>query len=526
MYAVGNGVPYTGGTIHIETSGNFIATMLNGVQVNGSLNLNAATMEGSFSYTDAEDSASGTWDAVIQAKRLWTQSVGTSLPSVAAVAPNGTIYVTANQSDGSTLLVSLKSDGSQNWIYSLGEWTITSPAIGEDGTVYVAHPGSTDPVWFTPIHTLSAIRPDGSLKWIFDLGSSPGSSPAIDANGNLYVSSGSRLFSLTPDGIVRWIFSPLHLSAHFKTPVISADGTVYVGTNSTFDDTPGNEGNLVGYLYAVNPDGNQYWRFIAVDAIDGGVVIGSDGAVYFGTGNMFNRAYAVNPIGTQKWVISMSFGMSMNTSPVIGNDGTIYWTSRNGKLVALNSDGSEQWSTVLDSWLDSFSPVVSADEKVFVGDGSGFLHVVDANGRAQQVFGSQVDLIRSPVIAPDGILYVGSADGLHALDIQANGAANSAWPMVGHDIRNTGQGTNDVPDYDGDGISDKVDPDDDNDGMPDDYEEAKRFNPLNPDDAQQDADNDGELNLTEYRNGTDPHDPGSSMHSRGAVISIINLLTE
>ena len=60
-----------------------------------------------------------------------------------------------------------------------------------------------------------------------------------------------------------------------------------------------------------------------------------------------------------------------------------------------------------------------------------------------------------------------------------------------------------------DGIPDSIDPDDDNDGMPDTYELANLFNPLNASDAATDADGDGYSNLSEYRAGSDPRDPAS-----------------
>lgn len=63
-----------------------------------------------------------------------------------------------------------------------------------------------------------------------------------------------------------------------------------------------------------------------------------------------------------------------------------------------------------------------------------------------------------------------------------------------------------VIDTDGDGISDDVDTDDDNDGMPDIYEEQYPFlNPLEPSDASADEDGDGKSNLEEYQQGTEPN---------------------
>ena len=62
---------------------------------------------------------------------------------------------------------------------------------------------------------------------------------------------------------------------------------------------------------------------------------------------------------------------------------------------------------------------------------------------------------------------------------------------------------------DGDGQGDACGPDDDNDGMPDSFELANGFDPLDPADAGLDADGDGFTNLAEFTAGTDPNDPNS-----------------
>ncbi len=60
-------------------------------------------------------------------------------------------------------------------------------------------------------------------------------------------------------------------------------------------------------------------------------------------------------------------------------------------------------------------------------------------------------------------------------------------------------------DFDDDGIGDICDPDDDDDGMPDNYENANSLNPLDASDAELDSDGDGISNLQEYFNSTDPN---------------------
>jgi len=61
-------------------------------------------------------------------------------------------------------------------------------------------------------------------------------------------------------------------------------------------------------------------------------------------------------------------------------------------------------------------------------------------------------------------------------------------------------------DTDGDGTGNNADPDDDEDGMQDDWEILYGFNPLDAADAAEDADGDGVSNLDEFLQGTNPRD--------------------
>ena len=60
-------------------------------------------------------------------------------------------------------------------------------------------------------------------------------------------------------------------------------------------------------------------------------------------------------------------------------------------------------------------------------------------------------------------------------------------------------------DHDGDGIYDSDDPDDDNDGLPDNWEKRHGFNSKDKADGGIDPDGDGLTNLQEWENGTDPN---------------------
>jgi hypothetical protein len=66
-----------------------------------------------------------------------------------------------------------------------------------------------------------------------------------------------------------------------------------------------------------------------------------------------------------------------------------------------------------------------------------------------------------------------------------------------------------ITDTDNDGVGNNMDTDDDNDGMPDQYEIDNNLNSLDGADASQDADNDGSSNFEEFSAGTDPNSASS-----------------
>jgi outer membrane protein assembly factor BamB len=66
------------------------------------------------------------------------------------------------------------------WEFGTGGTIISSPAIGDDGTIYF---GSADT-------NLYAINPDGTRKWAFAAIDLINSSPAIGADGSIYFGAG------------------------------------------------------------------------------------------------------------------------------------------------------------------------------------------------------------------------------------------------------------------------------------------------------------------------------------------------
>ncbi len=274
---------------------------------------------------------------------FWTEDPVMSSPAIGA---DGTIYVGTLGG----ILFAINPDGMYKWdfVTLAGDMIISSPAIGADGTIYV---GSGSVLTETPDVRLYAIYPDGTEKWSFWTEGPVMSSPAIGADGTIYVVSSEvymglyygNLYAIKPDGTKKWDFALGWNGGddyEMSSPVIGADGTIYVG------------GANARCLFAINPDGTYKWHFETLEAVTGSPAIGADGTIYVGVGYIGvgpedfrpdGALYAITPNGTQKWPWAYGMEGPVVSSPAIGADGTIYvgcvgrsTTGGGGQLIAIN----------------------------------------------------------------------------------------------------------------------------------------------------------------------------------------------
>jgi len=129
-----------------------------------------------------------------------------------------------------------------------------------------------------------------------------------------------------------------------------------------------------------------------------------DGTIYITSCDC--HLYAVNSDGTQKWAYSIGDWAS---SPVIGADGTIYFVSDKGILYAINPNGPEKWAFASDSY--PLAPAIGADGTIYVGSCDGHLYAVNPNGTQKWEFTNGHDCYLSAAIGADGTIYCGSDDG-------------------------------------------------------------------------------------------------------------------
>jgi hypothetical protein len=135
------------------------------------------------------------------------------------VDADGTVYA-----GGSGRLTAINPDGSQKWIAPV-QGVANGTSIAPDGTLYVAtetHEGK-----------LYAINKDGTQKWIFSPQTQPNtiSHPAIGSDGTIYVGGyGDKFYALNPNGTEKWSFGTVGA----RSPALTADGRLMI---AAYDNT-------------------------------------------------------------------------------------------------------------------------------------------------------------------------------------------------------------------------------------------------------------------------------------------------
>lgn len=339
-----------------------------------------------------------------------------------ALASDGTIYIgvqvgASTSAVQSGLIFAVNPNGTVKWSLPTADWIDSTPAVGPDGTLYI---GGWD-------GKLQAIAPDKTVKWTFTAGGFIVSSAAVGADGTLYFGSGNgNLYAVTSAGVLKWFFPTGDWID--SSPAIGPDGTVYFGS---WDKN----------VYAVRPDGTLRWKQATLGNVSTSPAIASDGTVYIASRDLSLYSFAAD--GSLRW--KTAFADLIEASPVIGPDGTVYVVTTGSRVYALTPDGGERWrypdasaAPLLPVYA---TPAVRADGSLVLATSNNALIVLGADGVEQwrSVMDDWTD--SSPVIAPDGTIYLGCTDKkLYAISA-TRASATTEWPHFRRDAQRRGAAT-------------------------------------------------------------------------------------
>jgi len=279
-------------------------------------------------------------------------------------------------------LYAVYPNGILKWKYSVGGVydIFSSPAIGDDGTIYFGSGGD-----YPPTGSIKALYPNGTLKWKYNTNHVVYSSPAIGSDETIYCGChDTYLYALYPNnGTLKWMYKT---GDWIRTaPCVADDGTIYVVS-------------LDSYLYAIYPNGTLKWK----TNVGAGTspTIGQDGTIYCG----YNKLHAINPAnGSVKWTFDVG-GAIRGGTPCNSIDGTIYvGTSDGGELIAINPDGTLKWRKGIGECESA--PAIGENERVYVGSNNAYLYAFGIGPLQAEADGPHYGLISQPV------QFTGSATG-------------------------------------------------------------------------------------------------------------------
>lgn len=143
-------------------------------------------------------------------------------------------------------------------------------------------------------------------------------------------------------------------------------------------------------------------------------VIGQDGSLYIGNGFMTFRSYTSD--GILRWTYQTGL---VSASATLGADGSVYIPAT-GRIVALTSLGTDKWGSpfLFTSGASASGVVLGQAGTLYFGADDKKVYAVNADGSARWVYTTGGAIRYSCAVSPDGLtVYAASGDGcVYALD--------------------------------------------------------------------------------------------------------------
>lgn len=297
-----------------------------------------------------------------------------------------------------------KNNGKQKWGYNIGMTSnfTSQPVIDSNGTIYV---GSSN-------QKLYAIYPNGTKKWDFQTVGGYGVwPPSISRDGIIYFGSEDHyLYSLNNNGTLRW-------------KVYAGDGVMFstspaIVYNKTWSKGSNNGTYMIyiashiGELYAITPNGTVMWKHTGPGTSTySSPSVGNNGTIYYSS---HYSLLAINPNGTVKWNRS---GIHASSSACIGNNGTLYWSMdyMSPCLLALYPNGTIKWNMTISSTYSTAA--IDNNNTIYLGVEQ-YLLAINPNGTIKWKLPTPhppMAVGSSPAIGADGTIFYGGYKKLYTV---------------------------------------------------------------------------------------------------------------
>jgi outer membrane protein assembly factor BamB len=255
--------------------------------------------------------------------------------------------------------------------------------------------------------------------WLFeDLGADRHimGAPALDADGTLYIGA-DNLYALDGNsGRKKWEVHVINL--FLWHPIVGLDKTIYVSEDRDFCAIDGRTGT-VRWRFKASPEPRRVWKPAestfpqnAFFGFSGSAALSADGTIY--TTSLEGNLYALDSAtGKERWRFETH--NQIYGSPTIGQDGTVYFTGYDGLYAVDGQAGRRKWNV---PHCHIFGPpALGADGAVYVATYKLFGHGNDQEvgisafdgqtGNRKWEFAIGRGAVNAPAIGEDGTVYAG-----------------------------------------------------------------------------------------------------------------------
>lgn len=244
----------------------------------------------------------------------------------------------------------------------------------------------------------------GEMKWVFDQTGNQtyGGGAAVADDGTIViVNRDKNVYAINPDGSLKWKYT-MAAAVNMAFPAIAKDGAVYAMDNATNAN-----------LYCIAADGSLVWKR-TLEGREGCVVIDRDGFVYAGTSTAL---YKIDPSNHTADVWKIAASLSNSGCPAFGNNGYIYVPQRDGKgLMSVNMQNGESTKFTESGMGHCWSPVIGPDGTIYFSDSAlyGTLFAVNPDMSLKWKYSNPGVTAKdagnfiTPAIGKGNILYIGT----------------------------------------------------------------------------------------------------------------------
>jgi outer membrane protein assembly factor BamB len=332
----------------------------------------------------------------------WSNQLYNEIYGTPSIDNHSIIYVnTAVQTSATSNVYAYDiSNNIQRWRLPIADTNLSTIAVGNDTTIY-----------FTSQHGLNVIDVSNvQLTWVYPInpnGSTlPNSIPVIDANNTIYFGAcDNNVYSLnTKQRTTNWYYTTG--GAVQSMPYISDNNNIYIGsTDGNIYDFSGNGSTpVVGMpivpMYMLNS------QHTGVSSYTGSITANS-------------IAWSADFVASNLFVLP---------SISIGYDGTLYLGSNDGWVYALNpTDGQSlpNWPVRVNNTPSDYqytspssiytTPIIAPDGTIYVGANQGYLYALTPTGQLKWSYAAGYPLQSSPMIDMSGSIYFGAGSCVYAI---------------------------------------------------------------------------------------------------------------